>query len=131
MKELKVFQPIEGIKVLIVEDDVVNIFLISKIFDQWHIGFDLIPSSKEVEDALRIQQYHLLLIGICVPLMDSLPVIKLLKASCFPDIPILIFSSALTEEEKMDALNAGADNLLDKPFEIDLLYEKIRSSLSQ
>lgn len=134
MNKLKTIRLIKDIKILVVENDVVNVFLISKIFKRWEIEFKTVQSVEDVIKELRNVHYDLLLIGIYISSVDCLELIQLIKTGCLPrrlDMPILVFSSAWTENEKINIINAGVEDLMDMPFEVDLLYEKIRSSVSQ
>ena len=59
--------------------------------------------------------------------MDGIDVIKAIRA--WSAMPIIILSARSSEQNKVDALDAGADDFLTKPFGISELLARIRAAL--
>jgi two-component system, OmpR family, KDP operon response regulator KdpE len=68
-----------------------------------------------------------LLLDLGLPDMDGLEVIRQLR--CRSDVPIIVVSARGHEREKVQALDAGADDYLTKPFSIAELLARVRAIL--
>lgn len=121
-------KPFTNVKILLAEDNPVNVFLISKILKGWNVEIDTVENGKDAINKLRENDYNLILMDTYMPVMNGLEAIKLIREGTVPakkNIPIINFSSAVMEADKQIAIDAGANDLLDKAFEPQLLHEKI------
>ena len=120
--------PFTNVKILLAEDNLVNVFLITKILKGWNVEVDTVENGKDAINKLRENDYDLILMDTYMPIMNGLDAIKLIREGVVPakkDIPIINFSSAVMETDKQIAMDAGANAILDKAFEPQLLHEKI------
>jgi two-component system KDP operon response regulator KdpE len=69
----------------------------------------------------------LLILDLGLPDMDGIDVVKALRE--WTSIPVIILSARDLESEKVEALDAGADDYLTKPFGVDELLARIRVAL--
>lgn len=69
----------------------------------------------------------LILLDLGLPDMDGLEVIRAVRE--WSMLPILVISARIQEKEKVDALDAGADDYITKPFGTSELMARIRTSL--
>lgn len=115
------------IRVLVVEDDPgLQKFLISCLKKQ---GYLVVPTSTGAE-ALRLAHSHnpdLVLLDLGLPDMDGLEVLKGLRA--WSQTPIVILSARNLERQKAEALDAGADDYLAKPFGVVELTARLRVAI--
>jgi two-component system, OmpR family, KDP operon response regulator KdpE len=81
------------------------------------------PANK----ALSKRKSDLIILDLGLPGMDSVEVIKTIRA--WSTVPIIILSVRSNEQNKIDALDAGADDYLTKPFGFDELLARIRVAL--
>ncbi|PEJ49964.1 response regulator [Bacillus wiedmannii] len=124
--------------ILIVDDNLVNIFVIEKILKQ--AGYqDLVSlnSAQELfeyiqfgEDSSRHNEIDLILLDIMMPEIDGLEVCRRLqKEEKFKDIPI-IFVTALEDANKLaEALDIGAMDYITKPINKVELLARMRVAL--
>lgn len=127
--EVEGFVPFENVKVLIAEDNAINQFLIAKILKGWNIQFDMAQNGQEALDFLKDNDYQLILMDTFMPVLNGLDAIKMIRKGHAPgkeQIPIISFSAAVMEEDKNTAIEAGANDILSKPFKMDVLYKKLR-----
>lgn len=92
-------------------------------------GFELISAATATE-GLRLataQNPALIILDLGLPDMDGQEVIPRLRAFC--QTPILILSARDREEGKVEALDAGADDYVDKPFALAELIARIKAAL--
>jgi two-component system KDP operon response regulator KdpE len=69
----------------------------------------------------------LVLLDLSLPDIDGVEVIKRIRE--WSQVPILILSVRSTDEDKVEALDAGADDYLIKPFSMNELFARIRAAL--
>ncbi|WP_316823375.1 response regulator [Pedobacter gandavensis] len=118
-----------GLRILVAEDNPINKFLIVKILKDWQVVPDVVENGKEALDQLQKSDYDLILMDTFMPVMNGLDAIKLIREGLVKgkeNIPIITFSAAVLESDKQTAINAGANDVLSKPFELDVLHQKIR-----
>jgi signal transduction histidine kinase len=120
--------PFENVSILVAEDNPINAFLIKKILKDWNISFDLVENGREALEQLKEKDYDLVLMDTFMPVMNGLDAIKLIRdgyVSGKEQIPVITFSAAVLEDDKRTAINAGANDVISKPFELDVLHRKI------
>jgi len=79
--------------------------------------------------ALELARRHpdLVIVDLGLPGMDGLEVVARLRASS--NVPIMVLSARDTEESKVAALDAGADDYVTKPFGMGELVARVRAAL--
>gem|GEM_PF-1875512 len=68
-----------------------------------------------------------------MPVMDGLEAIKRIRANQIPGkskIPIITFSAGVMDKDKQTAMEAGANDILGKPFKVNILHQKIVKNIS-
>lgn len=110
--------------ILVVEDDVPVRNLIGTTL-KTH-GCDYMTASNG-ESALMQASSHnpdVVLLDLGLPDMDGVDVIK--KIRTWSQMPIIVISARTEDKDKIDALDAGADDYLTKPFSVEELLARIR-----
>lgn len=113
--------------VLLIEDDVqIRRFLQATLASQ---GLRLIEAATGAEglaDA-RSRPPDMIILDLGLPDMDGLEIIRRLRE--WTRIPILVLSARGQERDKIEALDAGADDYVSKPFGIGELLARVRVAL--
>jgi DNA-binding response OmpR family regulator len=85
------------------------------------------------EEALKLARERLpdlIILDVMMPKMDGRDVCKALRADeRTREIPILIFSAKGEQWDRVSGLQVGADDYIDKPFNLDQLLSKVRYQL--
>ena len=68
-----------------------------------------------------------MILDLGLPDMDGVDIIKRVRG--FSSIPIIVVSARTEDQDKVDALDAGADDYLTKPFSIEEFLARIRAAL--
>lgn len=115
--------------ILIVEDDLqISEFLQFSLdahgFKTTHAAF-----LTDAIDSFQHQKPKLILLDLNLPDGDGLSFIRHVRLNS--DIPIIVLSARQSEEEKVDCFNAGADDYLAKPFGVNELIARIKTSLKR
>lgn len=84
-------------------------------------------TGRDALDAAARDKPDAVLLDLGLPDMDGVDVVRGLRG--WTAVPILILSVRDTERDKVDALDAGADDYVTKPFGIDELLARLRAAL--
>ncbi|MEJ2904428.1 response regulator [Pedobacter panaciterrae] len=122
------FTPFDNVKILVAEDNPINKFLIVKILKDWMIDADVVENGKDAINKLKENHYDLILMDTFMPVLNGLDAIRMIRngyAKGKENIPIITFSAAVMETDTKTAMDAGANDVISKPFELATLHEKI------
>ena len=109
---------------LIVEDDLqIRNFIKFSLKSQEYNCLET-STGKEALNAIATEPITTILLDLGLPDMDGLEIIKQVRT--FSDLPIIVISARDQDTEKVEALDAGADDYLTKPFSIKELLARIR-----
>jgi two-component system KDP operon response regulator KdpE len=92
-------------------------------------GFEVLEAENGQEAFTLLTSRHpdLVILDLSLPDMDGVDILKRFRE--WSDTPVIILSVRDNEEEKIKALDAGADDYLTKPFSVGELSARIRSAL--
>ena len=117
-----------GEKILIVDDDPINLKLFSIIADKHHWEYDTASDGYQVKDMISEKEYKVVLLDIQLPGIDGFSLIKEIKKKSDRTMVIAVTAYAMVgDKEKI--LNAGADDYLAKPVDIDELVKKVENKI--
>ncbi|MEZ5041051.1 MAG: response regulator [Saprospiraceae bacterium] len=123
---------LKDIKVLLVEDNMMNQKLASRILDKWECQFKIASDGEEAVKASLAQQYDLILMDIHMPNMDGCEATVCIREdqnNPNQHTPIIALTAAALLEEKTRALNAGMNDFVTKPFSPRILKEQVLKTL--
>jgi len=119
---------IERDVVLAVDDNEQNLQLLEEYLWSW--GYDVVLA-RDGREAVELYPRHnpsIIVLDVMMPNMDGYEACRLIKASpAGRTIPILMLTALTGTEDKIRALEAGADDFLNKPINRDELRTRIRS----
>ncbi len=118
----------EGRKILLVDDDVRNIFALTNALEQKGVvveigrnGFEAISKLNSVDDI------DLVLMDVMMPGMDGLEATRLIRADGrYNKLPIIAITAKAMKNDQEECLQAGASDYLAKPIDLDRLYSLLR-----
>ena len=84
----------------------------------------LAPTGEEGLALARTEGARLVVLDVMLPGMDGLAVCRALRRE--GDLPILVVSARSEKEDKLAGLRLGADDYIEKPYDVDILLAKIR-----
>ncbi len=84
-------------------------------------------NGEEALDRLRSETYDLVLLDMNMPGIGGIEACRLIRSSS--DVAIIMLTVNNTEKDKVEALDAGADDYVTKPFSIPELLARIRATL--
>ena len=115
-------------RILLIEDDErFSLILVNGITKQNYI-IDVVKNSEEALQLLDTIVYDLLLLDIVLPGIDGITFCRKLR-SCGVNLPILLLTGRDETTDKVKGFDAGADDYLVKPFNLEELFARIRALL--
>ncbi len=113
-------------RLLLVEDDVMIGETVLDLLRADHFAVDWVKDGKMADTALRSQRYDLVLLDLGLPQRDGLDVLKDLRER--KDLtPVLVLTARDAVGDRIAGLDAGADDYLLKPYDLDELLARIRA----
>ena len=100
--------------ILVVEDDHSVRNLVSTTLQTHGYQFDAMINGESALLAMTSHHYDIILLDLGLPDQDGIDIIKTVRT--FSVIPIIVLSARSSNEDKIAALDAGADDYLTKPF---------------
>ncbi|MFE0443374.1 response regulator [Streptomyces fungicidicus] len=113
-------------RVLVVEDDPQLVRALVLNLQARHYGVDAAPDGATALRLAAARQPDVVLLDLGLPDMDGADVIKGLRG--WARVPILVLSARQGSDEKVAALDAGADDYVTKPFSMNELLARLRAA---
>ena len=119
---------LDGKTILIVDDDMRNVFALSSLLDKYHVNVIVGKNGKEGIEKLKAHpETDLILMDIMMPTMDGYEATKRIrKDKLFKDIPIIALTAKAMKEDREKCIAAGANEYLAKPIDRDKLISLLR-----
>lgn len=117
-------------KILIVDDEADLVTMIKLRLEA--TGYDILEAYDGQEALKKAQDQNpdLIILDIMLPKMNGYKVCRMLKFDeKYRHIPIIMFTARVQEADKQMSQKVGADAYIAKPFEPDILLEKIQGLL--
>ena len=113
--------------ILIVEDDKYIIHFLSISLKEENYGLWVAKTVKEAGSLFYANRPDLVILDLGLPDGDGMEVIESIREAA--DTPVIVVSARQDEDEKIRALDAGADDYVTKPFYMGELQARIRAAL--
>ncbi|AGG87786.1 response regulator [Rhodanobacter denitrificans] len=112
-----------GRRVLLVDDDMRNLFALSKVLRGWGMQVSLAQDGAKALRMLAEEAMpELLLIDIMMPGMDGYEMIRTIRAQArYGDLPIIALTAKAMQGDREKCLTMGASDYLSKPIDLDRL----------
>jgi two-component system OmpR family response regulator len=113
-------------RILLVEDDGMIAQALQAALQAAGYAVDWVDDGLTAEAALRTQAYDQVLLDLGLPGQDGLQLLERLRAADNP-VPLLIITARPGLEDRLRGLDGGADDFLQKPFEMAELLARMRA----
>jgi DNA-binding response OmpR family regulator len=113
-------------RLLVIEDNVRLASLISKLVADNGLVADVAGGVEEARAALSLVEYDIILLDLSLPDGDGRDILNMVRQS-HSDAFVLVVTARGDVVDRVQALNAGADDYLVKPFSDDELVARIRA----
>ncbi|THU34165.1 response regulator [Niastella caeni] len=121
---IKHLHSLEGIRLLIAEDNPVNLSIAKRFLTKWGIQVSEATNGREALAQFKKGTYDLLLIDLEMPEMDGATALKEIR-KINTSIPAVAFTAAVYDNMQADLLQKGFTDFIHKPFRPEELHSKI------
>ncbi|WP_353126510.1 response regulator [Parapedobacter pyrenivorans] len=123
---------LEGKRILLADDDMRNIFALSTIFASYRMHIETANNGLEALEALRKNpDIDLVLMDIMMPEMDGYEAImKIRSIKKFMKLPVIAITAKAMQGDRQRVLDAGANDYIAKPVDVNKLLSLMRVWLS-
>ncbi|GAB4277920.1 MAG: hypothetical protein Fur0025_04130 [Oscillatoriaceae cyanobacterium] len=115
-------------RILLVEDDEAIAHALTNTLSAQNYVIDVATDGEEGWDLVEAFAYDLIVLDVGLPKVDGISLCRRLRRSGYR-MPILLATARDTTEDKIIGLDAGADDYIVKPFELQELAARIRAQL--
>ncbi len=116
-------QVLAGAKILLVDDDMRNVFALSRLIEDQGALVTVARNGQEALDRLHSNPNHdLVLMDIMMPIMDGFEAMRRIRAQeCFMKLPIIALTAKAMKGDQEKCIEAGASDYLAKPIDVKRL----------
>lgn len=119
---------ISKLKVLIAEDDQMNILLMRKLLAKWNLKPDFVNNGLEAVEACKANEYDLILMDIHMPKMDGYEATTLIrKMEGKAGLPIIALTASVALDVRNKITEVGISDFISKPFKPNELRAKLEA----
>ena len=113
--------------ILVVDDLLPNIRLLQAKLEKEYYTVSTAESGSEALEMMKMELPDLILLDVMMPEMDGFEVCRRLKSNVkTADIPVVMVTALSDVEDRVEGLNAGADDFITKPINDHALFARIR-----
>ncbi|MBF0710030.1 MULTISPECIES: response regulator transcription factor [unclassified Gemella] len=113
-------------RILLAEDEKDLAEALAALLKHNNYSVDVVNNGKEALDYLKLEDYDGAILDLMMPQMDGIQVVKELRKEK-KSTPVLILTAKSQIEDRVEGLDAGADDYLTKPFDTKELLARVRS----
>lgn len=124
---------LEGRRILVVEDDVRNIYSLTSVLEPRGAAVQIARNGEEALDALAqagtgaAPPIDLVLMDVMMPVMDGLEATRRIRQeSRWSELPIVMLTAKAMPDDQERCLEAGANDYMAKPIDVDRLLSLVR-----
>lgn len=119
------------LRVLIVDDNEMTLTLVSKILQLEGYDVDIASNAIDTFNLIGANKYDLLILDVMMPDMNGYDLCKRLRSEPLNlKTPVMILTAEGNNLEKQRALDCGANDLLTKPFNMEVFNSHVKILLS-
>jgi CheY-like chemotaxis protein len=116
---------LSDVEILVVEDNEVNILLLSQLFKNWNVKYDLAGNGRQAIEKLKNRHYSIILMDIQMPEMDGYTAALEIRENLGLKIPIVAMTANALQGEREKCIGYGMNDYISKPVHELQLYELI------
>ena len=116
-------------RVLVVEDEPTMLSALSDALTHERLAVDTALDGRDALSRVHIEQaYDLVVLDLMMPHMDGLTFLRTVRSEGYA-MPVLVLTARNLTNDKVAGLDAGADDYLTKPFDLNELLARVRALL--
>jgi len=122
---------LKGMKLLVVDDNQMNLMVIEQFFDKWNVQYDSATNGNQAVEKVKVKAYDVVLMDLQMPVMNGYEAVAEIRklGGGHSNLPIIALSASVSNEVIVKVVDAGMDDYLSKPFDPIDLYLKLNKLL--
>ncbi|WP_458121288.1 response regulator [Paenibacillus sp. Z6-24] len=117
----------EGKRILLVDDDVRNVFALSSVLEGYRMEVTFAENGREAIDILEKQDFDLILMDMMMPEMDGYEAMRIIRQMPgYDKLPIIALTAKAMKDDRSKCIEAGASDYVKKPIQTDQLLSLMR-----
>ena len=125
LTEIELNKDIKNLKVLVVEDVLLNQLLIKILLADFGFEYDIAENGKIAIEKLQSKSFDIILMDIQMPEMNGFEATDIIRKKLNSKIPIIALTADVTETDLAKCKAVGMNDHIAKPIDEKLLYNKI------
>ena len=113
------------IKILLVEDNQLNVLLISSLFSENNLKIQVAENGSDCIEKLKETKFDIILMDMEMPVMNGYEAASIIRNNMKNNIPIIAMTAHAMTGEKEKCLSLGMNDYISKPIDANLLFEKM------
>lgn len=130
LTDQQAFTGLQGVRVLVAEDNRMNVVVIRQYLKKWGIEFDIADNGRIAVEKAQDKAYDLILMDLQMPEMDGFTATQKIKEFA-PDLPIIALTASAMLEVKDRVYEVGMVDFVPKPFVPGELYHKLTKHVNR
>jgi DNA-binding response OmpR family regulator len=127
MKQAESAERQRHLSLLLVDDDVELCGMMREFFTQEGHRLDCAYNGREGLTAALNGAYDLVILDVMLPVVDGFELLQRLRKR--KDLPVIMLTARVQQQDRIRGLDSGADDYLPKPFDPDELLARVRAVL--
>lgn len=114
--------------VLVVDDNPINRLVTRKTLEKWGVGITLAENGREAVEMVRQKDFDLVFMDIHMPELDGLEATRIIRSmphEKYRKLPIVALTASALKSDNDKFLREGMDDFVLKPFDPDVIYDKL------
>lgn len=111
-------------RVLLIDDEEEFLEMLTERLETRGLKVNSVTSGEEAVEQVEGTNYDAIVVDLAMPGIDGIETLKRIKAKS-PDMEIIMLTGHATVQNSVEAMKLGAEDLLEKPVDLDILLEKI------
>jgi two-component system response regulator CpxR len=120
-------QQAKPLALLLVDDDSEFCSMMQEFFSNTGHTLDLAHNGRDGLAQVAARLYDLVILDVMMPVIDGMTVLQQIRKKT--DLPVIMLTARVEQKDRIQGLNAGADDYVAKPFDADELLARIYAVL--
>lgn len=124
---------LKGVRILLVEDDKMNQFVMKQILGKWQAEIEIAENGRLAVEILEKEKFSLVLMDLHMPELNGYEAARIIRDPSSRvldhEVPIIALTADVTMETRQRVNKAGMNDFITKPSEQEVMYEKIMHSI--
>jgi len=117
-------------KVLLVDDEKEFLEIMSERMKARDMDVTTATSAQQALEIIEKESFDAIILDFQMPGMDGMDALKAIKAKK-PELQIILLTGYATVEKSVEAMKIGATDFIEKPADLEVLAEKIKSAKAE